>query len=107
MRQRRRDSSFLVIAALAGIGGVMAIAFAIAFPLWAHAHHRSSTPAFMLFAAWGIAALGGAWACIQTYLLSSDPNGPRGGGVRLRLVKNADAVPPGQQTTGTPGERAA
>ncbi len=75
----------------------MAIAFAIGLPIWARAHHRTSSPEFTLFAAWGIAALGGAWACLQTYLLSGDPKKPPRGGVRLRLIKTADATPSAPQ----------
>jgi hypothetical protein len=92
MRPRKRDPAFLRMAAVAAVGGVLAIAFAIGFPLWAERHGRSSTPAFMLFAAWGFAALAGAYACLQTYFLSDPPGRPPHGGVPLKLVHDVDAV---------------
>jgi hypothetical protein len=93
VRPRKRDPAFLHMAAVAATGGVLAIAFAIGFPIWTWQHGRPYTPAFSLFAAWGVAALAGAYACVRTYLLSDAPDRPRGGGVRLALVKSADALP--------------
>jgi hypothetical protein len=92
-RPRRRDVSFLQMAAVAGIGGILAITLAIGIPIWAWHQGRPYTPAFSLFAAWGIAALGGAYACWRTYMLSDIPEPPPRGGVRLRIVAMTDARP--------------
>lgn len=87
MRPRRRDPAFLRIAAIAGAGGLTAVAFSIGMPIWAHANGRPYTPAFSLFAAWGFAALCGAFACVRTYLLSDrPPPPPPRGGVRLQAI---------------------
>jgi hypothetical protein len=104
---RRRDPTFLYLAVLAGLGGVMAIAFAIGLPLWARAHGRNISPEFMLFSAWGIAALGGAWACIQTYLLSTTPDHPPRGGAQLRLVHRTEARAKPPSSESGSNERAA
>ena len=87
MRPRKRDPAFLRMAALAGAGGVSAIAFSIGMPLWARATGHPYSPVFSLFAAWGFAAVCGAVACIRTYLLSDrTPPPPPRGGVRLAAI---------------------
>lgn len=106
MRPRKRDPAFLRMAVIAALGGILAIAFALGFPVWARLHGRSSTPAFMLFAAWGFAALAGAYACLQTYFLSDPPRRPPHGGLPLTLVKSADAVAP-QEASSQQHRRAA
>ena len=93
MRPRERDPAFLQMAAIAGLGGVLAIVFSIGFPIWIRLHGGPWNPAFSLFAGWGVAALGGAYACIQTYLISDDTLPPPRGGVRLQLIKSTDALP--------------
>lgn len=85
-RPRTRDASFLHMAAIAAVGGTLAIAFSIGFPIWAWQQGRPYTPAFSLFAAWGLAALGGAYACWRTYLISDDTPRPPRGGIRLQLA---------------------
>ena len=108
MTGRKRDSSFLVMAAIAGAGGVLAIGFSIGFPLWALLHGRPYAPAFSLFAAWGVAALAGAVACLRTYRVSDgEPRRPPPGGLRLELVKNADALPARPASSDAPQRRAA
>jgi hypothetical protein len=103
MIERKRDTSFLVMAAIAATGGVLAIGFSIGFPIWAVLHGRPYTPAFSLFAAWGVAALAGAFACLRTYQVTDGrPRNPPPGGLRLALVKNTDAVtPPHTASTGS------
>jgi hypothetical protein len=92
----KRDRSFLTIAAIAATGGFAAIGGSIGFPIWAHLHGQPYNPAFSLFAAWGVAALAGAYACLNTYFLSDriPPQPPRGG-MPLALVSttNAQSVP--------------
>jgi amino acid transporter len=95
---RKRDPSFLVAAALAGAGGLLAIGFAVAMPFWTARHGRPWTSAFSLIAAWGCAALAGCYAALSTYFASGDPpETPPKGGVRapgLRVLeggKRADA----------------
>jgi hypothetical protein len=86
MRPRKKDPAFLQMAAIAGIGGVLAIVCAIGFPIWVAQHGRPYMPGFSLFAAWGIAALAGAAACLNTYFLSDTPlPPPPRGGVRLEF----------------------
>ena len=81
---RERDPAFLAMAAVAAAGGVLAIAFAIGLPIWASLHGRPYTPVFSLFAAWGVAALAGAYACFATYRLTDvPPRRPPGGGERV------------------------
>ena len=80
------------MAAVAAAGGILAIAFSIGFPIWAWRHGRPYTPAFSLFAAWGIAALAGAYACVRTYLISDDPHRPPRGGVRLELRRRSETA---------------
>ncbi len=93
MRPRQRDPAFLNMAAIAGLGGILAIVFSIGFPIWIRLHGGPWNPAFSLFSAWGVAALGGAYACIRTYLISDDPQPPPRGGARLTLLKTTDARP--------------
>jgi hypothetical protein len=61
------------MAALAGTGGVLAVGLAIGLPIWRSRHGLGYMPEFSLFAAWGIAALGGAYACLQTYFITDQP----------------------------------
>jgi hypothetical protein len=90
----KRDPAFLRMAVIAGVGGVMAIGFSIGFPIWGKLRGEEYTPAFSLFAAWGIAALAGAYACYKTYLITDgSPRRPPPGGVRLALVRKTDATP--------------
>ena len=101
MRPRKKDPAFLQMAAIAGIGGVLAIVCAIGFPIWVAQHGRPYMPGFSLFAAWGIAALAGAAACLNTYFLSDTPRPPKpGGGVRLEFRRREGADPaPAQNAT--------
>ena len=77
----KRDSSFLIIAVIAGSGGVLAIALSIGIPIWIALHGKPYNPAFSLFAGWGVAALGGCYGSLHTYFLSdtTQPRPPRGG----------------------------
>jgi hypothetical protein len=94
MRPRKKDPSFLTMAAIAGIGGLMAIVFAIGSPIWAAHEGHPYTPAFALFAAWGLAALAGSWACLNTYFISDKPlPPPPRGGVRLEFRQRAASEP--------------
>jgi hypothetical protein len=94
MRPRKKDPSFLYMAAIAGTGGLMNILFAIGSAVWTSMHGRPYTPFFGLFAIWGIAALYGAYACLATYRLTDDPTPrPPPGGLRLELIKGAEPVP--------------
>jgi hypothetical protein len=81
-RYRPRDRSFLRLAWLAGLGGMLNLGFSIGMPLERYWHHEPYTPAFFFFSVWGIAAFYGCVACIYTYRTSGDPPGdrpPRGG----------------------------
>ena len=86
-RPRKPDPAFLYMAIVAASGGALAIVFAIGVPIWAHLAGRPATPAFALFAAWGVAAFAGAYACFATYRISDDPRTPPRGGRRLSLVE--------------------
>jgi hypothetical protein len=98
MRPRRRDPSFLYMAVLAATGGVLAIALAIGLPIWMTSQGKPSTPAFHLFACWGIFALGGAYGCLHTYFLTdAPPRRPPPGGLpitRLHTTPAIAAAPP-------------
>jgi hypothetical protein len=108
MRPRKKDRSFLTMAAVAATGGIMAIVFAIGFPIWAVHEGRPYTPAFSLFAAWGLAALAGAWACLNTYFLSDKPlPPPPRGGVRLEFRQRTVAEPVQASNPNTTHGRAA
>lgn len=79
-----RDRSFLDIAIIAGIGGVLSLAFSIGMPLAAWLHGRPATPAFFFFGLWGVAALCGCAASIHTYFVSGvPPDRPPRGGLRV------------------------
>jgi hypothetical protein len=92
MRPRKRDRSFLTMAALAGTGGVLSIAVAVGLPIWRSRHGLAYTPEFSLFAAWGFAALAGAYACLKTYFLT-DPVPPRPhGGVPVTVLHTTNAT---------------
>jgi hypothetical protein len=94
MRPRKKDPSFLTMAAIAGLGGIMAIVFAIGSPIWAAHEGHPYTPAFALFAAWGLAALAGSWACLNTYFISDKPlPPPPRGGVRLEFRQRVASEP--------------
>lgn len=87
MRPRKRDSSFLRSAVLAGLGGVGAIGLSIGLPIWSHAHGHPYAPAFSLFAVWGFFALAGSFACLRTYFLTDrPPPRPPRGGVYLQAI---------------------
>jgi hypothetical protein len=107
MRQRKRDSSFLFIAAIAALGGTLAIVLSIGLPIWSRLHGASVTPAFSLFAGWGVAAMLGAYASLRTYFVSEDPSGPPRGGARLTLVPKAEAVQAPLPTTAPSHKQAA
>jgi hypothetical protein len=94
MRPRRRDPTFLYMAILAGSGGLLAIVASIGMPLWMDAHGHHVSPAIMLLACWGIFALLGAVACVQTYLLSDPTDRPPRGGVHLTVIDGGQAPPP-------------
>jgi hypothetical protein len=87
---RRRDPTFLRLAAFAGVGGLGAIVTSIVATVatW-HAGHPNST--FFFFSLWGIAALAGAAANVAVYFQSGDPppRPPRGGQkvTPLRIVE--------------------
>jgi hypothetical protein len=92
MRRPGRDPVFLQMAALAGAGGIGAIGCAIGLPLYSALRGHPVSPAFALFAAWGFAALAGAYACLRTYAISGDvgPRRPPRGG--LRIVASSGTV---------------
>jgi len=93
---------------IAAIGGLMAIGFAIGMPLWQSRHGHAYNPAFTLFAAWGIAALSGSYACIKTYFLTdTPPSKPPGGGIRLEFRRHAEAAPAKATAPAPPQSRAA
>lgn len=77
---RRRDPTFLQLAAFAALGGFGAIVASIVATVvtW-HGGHPNST--FFFFSLWGIAALAGAAANVVVYFQSGDPppKPPRGG----------------------------
>jgi hypothetical protein len=108
MRPRKRDPAFLRMAAIAALGGVVSIGFSIAAPLVAAHQGRAYTPMFSLFAAWGVAALLGSYACLKTYLLTDmPPPKPPGGGVRLELHRGLAAPPAPPVTTANPSQQRA
>jgi hypothetical protein len=95
MRPRKRDRSFLTMAALAGTGGILSMVTAIGLPIWRSRHGLPYTPEFSLFAAWGFAALAGAYACLKTYFLT-DPVPPRPprSGLPLTVLHTTNAAAP-------------
>lgn len=98
----KRDKTFLICAAIAGIGGVLAIATSIGLPLLAWAHGRPAQPTYILFSAWGMAALAGCAANVYVYFQSGPPpDKPRGGGqpaVQLHLIEGrAQKLPVAEQ----------
>ena len=78
---RKRDRSFLYMAAIAGSGGVLSIGVSIGLPIYMYFHGHGFAPAIFLLSGWGVAALFGAYGCIHTYLLTDTPppKPPRGG----------------------------
>jgi hypothetical protein len=92
VRPRKRDRSFLVMAALAGTGGLLAVGMAIGLPIWRSRHGLPYTPEFSLFAAWGFAALAGAYACLKTYFITDPPRRPPHGGLPLTVLHGTSAV---------------
>lgn len=107
MRSPKRDSSFLFIAGIAALGGTLAIVLSIGMPIWSRLHGSDVSPAFSLFAGWGVAALGGAYASLRTYFVSDPrPPAPRGG-ARLTVVQNTDAVRFTRAETESPQDKAA
>ncbi len=86
MKQYRpRDRTFLRLAWLAGIGGLLDVGFSIGMPIQQSLRHEPWNPAFFFFSLWGLAALYGCAACIYTYRTSGDPPGdrPPPGGLRV------------------------
>lgn len=92
MPPRKRDRSFLYMAAIAASGGVLSIVLSIGFPIWMHVHGQPYSPAFSLFSCWGLFALGGAYGCLHTYLLTDTPP-PRTppGGLPITVLHTASA----------------
>lgn len=83
--KRKRDQSFLHIAAFAGTGGLLAVGFSIGMPVSAWMHGKEATPAFFFFGIWGFLALMGSAASIHTYFQSGDPpDKPPKGGIKVR-----------------------
>ena len=88
-----RVDADLYMAVLAATGGVLAIALAIGLPIWMTAHGQPSTPAFHLFACWGIFALGGAYGCLNTYFLTDPPpRRPPDGGMPITRLHPASPI---------------
>jgi hypothetical protein len=92
---RRRDPTFLRLAAFAAAGGLGAIATSVVATVstW-HGGHPNTT--FFFFSLWGIAALAGAAANIVVYVQSGDPppKPPRGGGRDVTPIRRLDARRP-------------
>ena len=109
MRPRKKDRAFLVMAVIAGIGGLLNVAFAIGLAVWTAVHKHAYAPIFSIFAIWGLCALAGAYACIQTYRLSdaTSPPPPRGGRRLEVITGGALPVPPPAPALDVPTERAA
>jgi hypothetical protein len=109
MRPRKKDPAFLVMAAIAGFGGLLNVCFAIALGVRTAMHGHHYTPFFSIFAIWGLCALAGAYACIATYRLSdATPPPPPRGGRRLEVITGgALPAPPPAPVRVEAGERAA
>ena len=108
MRPRQRDKSFLWMAAIAGGGGLLAILASIGVPLYMWMHGHPYEPAFSLFTGWGIAALGGAYGCIHTYLLTDTPPlPPPRGGMPVTVLHTGAMPAPVAQPADLPQQRAA
>ncbi len=89
---RRRDPTFLRLAAFAGLGGLGAIlASVVATVVTWHGGHPNST--FFFFSLWGIAALAGAAANVVVFFQSGDPppKPPRGGGRDVTYLRVVEA----------------
>ena len=85
LRRRPRDRTLLLLAAVEAAAGFLGIAYSIALPLLAAAHHRDVAPETYFFGICGIVALCGAASCIHTYLVRVDPpQEPPHGGVPVR-----------------------
>jgi hypothetical protein len=97
------------MAAIAGVGGLLNVTFAIGLGIWTAMHGHRYTPFFSIFAIWGFCALAGAYACIQTYRLSdATPPPPPRGGRRLEVIAGgAVPVAPPAPITIDASERAA
>jgi hypothetical protein len=91
---RRRDPTFLRLAAFAGAGGLGAIGTSIVATVvtWKGGHPNTT---FFFFSLWGLAALAGAAANVMVYFQSGDPppKPPRGGNkvIPLRLLERPAA----------------
>ncbi len=109
MRPRKKDPAFLMMAAIAGFGGLLNVVFAIGLAVWAGMHGKHYTPFFSIFAIWGFCALAGAYACLQTYRLSDEtsPPPPRGGRRFDVITGGARPVPAPAVISATATERAA
>jgi len=109
MRPRKKDRAFLVMAAIAGVGGLLNVGFAIGLAVWTAVHRHAYEPFFSIFAIWGMCALAGAYACIQTYRISdATPPPPPRGGRRLEVITGgALPVRPAAPETEAESERAA
>ncbi len=91
---RRRDKTFLHLAAFAALGGFGAIGTSVVVTVmsWRGGHPHTT---FFFFSLWGLAALAGAAANIVVYFQSGDPppRPPRGGQkvAPLRLLETRPA----------------
>ena len=98
--QRRRDPTFLHLAAFAGLGGLLAIGTSIVATVlsWRGGHPHTT---FFFFSLWGLAAIAGAVANVMVYFQSGDPppKPPRGGQkvTPLRLLETRPAPQPVEQ----------
>lgn len=90
---KKRDPTFLRLAAVAALGGFGAIGTSIFVTVisW-HGGHPTST--YMFFSLWGIAALAGAVANVVVYFQSGDPpTKPPRGGARVLPFRTLDVLP--------------
>jgi hypothetical protein len=91
-RPPKRDRTFLLLATIAAIGGVLSIATSIGLPFYAWAHGGHPQPTYVLFSAWGMAALAGCAANIYVYFQSGPPPGkPPRGGQRVTQLRALEA----------------
>ena len=91
---RRRDRTFLQLAAFAGAGGGVSILTSVVATVvtWRNGHPNST---FFFFSLWGLVALVGAVANVVVYYQSGNPppKPPRGGQkvAHLRLLETRPA----------------
>ena len=97
---RKRDPTFLRLAAFAAAGGIGAIVTSVVAvaSTWRNGHPNST---FFFFSLWGLAALAGAAANVMVYFQSGNPppRPPRGGQnvTQLRSVEARAARLPDQE----------